>query len=545
MTPTRPSSRMTPLTPSQRQIFLAAHGGDLDVLRELIGTERGDDGDVVSTLRDEAGYTPLTIAVLQGNLEVVETLIACGGADVHGVCDARDGVSPLLLACEEDEMEIVSLLLRKGADPTVPCGRAGNLLHVATVYDQQELLEWLVQVYGVPVDMPIPETGQTALMIASALHRSSCVRWLLAQGADPEHNRDHRGKTALHHAVMRSADDRISGTTESSPRGAYASLLTSLADARGVRDECGRTALHEACHRQNGPAIRILMSLPSRQVHDEKKKRKDDRMTTVDHLGRTPLFEVASSSNADLLRGVLDRMQEMHSPRELLQALHHPDAQGWTALHHAVFCGETAVVECLLEYGVRATVPLPGSRQRNLLHLVGSGFRIHRDEYAKIKDPQAWHAQYEGAMDWLLRYGKWFVLHEPVKNGWPRLVVPPLPRFGLDECFDVKPNQSTAMSALLFRKGGSKMSVLAKDKDGNLPFFLSAATGNVSEVFEQLRAAAHEGLFHSIRPLEATSRLHGEHDSSPHGKRPTAVVVTPSRPTQLLRVETVDSPSRC
>ena len=505
-----------PLTPVERQLFLAAHSGDIAGISKICAEEP----EVSVNVEDEAEFTPLTIAIIQGSLEAVKTLVTLG-ADIQKV--GKRGLTPLLLALEEDEIEIVSYLLQRGADPTKQCGkRRGNLLHMAAIYDQVQLMEWLVQSYGLPIDTPIEETGQTALHKASAFPRGSeCVQWLLQHGANPCQT-DHQGKTALHHAVS-----HVCTKTTTAALDAYADLLTSIAAAAGVRDHFGRTAFHEACHRQNVLAVKTLMRLPQQAS-------KLDVLKNVDHLGRTPLLEL--SGNAELLQDMINRMQEIYSTREILEVLNHCDPQGWTALHHAVFCGETAVVELLLSNGARADAMIPGSRQ-SLLHLVGSGFKVQWQECGK-KDPQAWHQQYTYVTDWLLRFGEWFVQHEPVKNGWPKLSIPPLPRLaGLDESFELKPNRSSAMSALLFKK--AKASVLRKDKKGNLPFFLPAASGNVSEVFEQLRAAAHEGLFHNLAPSPATTTPPVTVRCNTRKRPAVPVTPSPSRPTQRLRVESV------
>lgn len=521
---------MPRLTPVERELFLAAHSGDVPRLSKLC-TKQAEDGLSVNIV-DEAGYTPLAIAIIQGNLEAVQTLVNVG-ADINRV-SARD-LTPILLACEEGEMKIVAYLLQCGAHPTKQCGNRGSLLHMAALYEYEEPLQWLVQDYGVPIDTPIQETGQTALHKASALHSESCVQWLLGHGANPC-QADQQGKTALHYAVLRKF---------SSSRGidayAYANLLTSLAAARSVRDQWGRTALHVACYRQNLQAVKILMRLPSPLPSNQAK---EDTLMTLDNLGRTPLFEACS--NTELLQEILYRMQEIYSQHEIREALNRSDPQGWTPLHHAVFCDNADVVMLLLSHGASADIRLPGSRQ-SLLHLVGSGFKMQWDECGK-QNPRSWHRQYNHVIDWLHQFGRWFVQHKCVTNGWPQLSIPPLPRFaGLEESFDVEPNRSSAMSSILLEMG--KATVLVKDRQGNLPFFLSAASGNVSEVFEQLRAAAHEGLFHNLikamivpspTALTTTSPVTVvENDIIRHtGKRKKGSTVTPSYHTQRLRVET-------
>ena len=190
------------------------------------------------------------------------------------------------------------------------------------------------------------------------------------------------------------------------------------------------------------------------------------------------------------------------APDTLLMELQLPDSSGWSPLHHAIQCGETATVELLLNLGVQVT-PLPANNQ-TVLHLVGSGFVVNWEEYIKSSSTSTtttssattWREQYRLATNWLLDYGKWFVQYEPVKNGWPPLKIPPIPRLtNIQDLWDIRPNHDDdgRMSQVLLQH--ANLSVLSKDSNGNLPFFLAAAAGHVSEVFVQLRAAAHEGLF--------------------------------------------------
>ena len=543
-----------PLQPWQRQIFLASHRGDVDAIRKLIAEHPTENG---VNFRDEANYTPLTIAIVQGRLSTVQALVAMG-AVVEEADDKADETNakssflsdyevkpstPVQVACEQGHLEIVRYLVDEGADPLRQHPQSGNLLHVATRYCYAHLLQWLVEDYGVPVDTPVANTGQTALHLASAMHQDRLVQWLLDdQGSDPC-LQDNQGRTALHVAVSRHCKP------EAVP------LLDRLA-ARSlhVRDNNGRTALHVACYKRQTLAVQTLLQ------HDDS----IEHCFALDSLGHSPLFEVALGGDEEDGAGLLELMLRVLRERgvektRILQELHRPDPEGWTALHHAIFCGEQAHVARLLDFGVPLTVPLANPLSSGL-HLVGSGMRILWDRRA-VQAPQAWPKQYQRVVDWMLRYGKWYVQHQAVRNGWPGAGIPPIPRCleGLEDAFDVctpkvswnsvdnlQENKTDdtgdgCMSKLLLNHGAT---VTVTDRNGNLPFFLAAASGHVAEVFVQLRAAAHEGLFENLgksavmensMASKAVAALSFT-DMSLQCSNKRAVFVTPPRRKKQLRV---------
>lgn len=89
-----------------RSFFEVAKSGDLLGIREIL--EKGENVDI----RDNAGNTPLLVAVCFGHIEVVKLLIS-HGADVNAVCEG--GYTPFRMAERTGEREIEVLLLKHGA----------------------------------------------------------------------------------------------------------------------------------------------------------------------------------------------------------------------------------------------------------------------------------------------------------------------------------------------------------------------------------------------------------------------------------------------
>ena len=540
------------LQPFERQLFLAAHRGDVLELQKICAEHTA----VNVNIADEAEYTPLTIAILENRLPVVQALVSTLGADIS--LRGKHGQTPIQLACEEGHLSIVALLVEQGADPNEAHDKQGNLLHIATLYDHLDIVQWLIQVQGMSVDTPsLNDRGHTALHIASIWHRTEILDWLLQHGGANPRQVDQDGKTALHHAVARPK----SSAAPAIPRQLLQQQQQQGRENLEVRDHLGRTPLHEACHRRNAQAVLLLLQAGANPF-------------SVDAWGRTPLYEVATGGkNATLLQAMLQVLLQQQGQEQeqqgigerrapitretLLAELQRADAQGWTPLHHAIACGETAIVQTLLSFGVKVT-PLPvdnnKTKNKTILHLVGSGLTIDWDEYTSQQPYAGWDDQYHLVADWMLRYGRWFLQYEQVKHGWPPLLLPPVPRVPeIQDLWDIKAginhteqqdddnNNDFCMSQLLVDHGGAVLSVLQKDADGNLPFFLAAASGRVSEVFAQLRVAAHEGLFqHSQQQQQQPQQQ--EHLKCPISTGAVAAMTSPKRPSSALNKAFITPP---
>lgn len=97
-------------TNSQSALHFACGKGHLEIVKLLI--EKG--GCPLNT-RDRFGYTPFTRAVLANRDAVVAYLLSSGTINL----DAKDvsvGNTPLHIACEEENLKMIGLLLEAGAD---------------------------------------------------------------------------------------------------------------------------------------------------------------------------------------------------------------------------------------------------------------------------------------------------------------------------------------------------------------------------------------------------------------------------------------------
>ncbi len=85
------------------------------------------------------GKSPLTVAVVKGDLEIVKKFIEYG-VDVN---ESSDGVTPLMLAARYNKVEIMKFLLENGANVDAKDNHGFNALKYAELSNAKETLEIL------------------------------------------------------------------------------------------------------------------------------------------------------------------------------------------------------------------------------------------------------------------------------------------------------------------------------------------------------------------------------------------------------------------
>lgn len=159
-------------TRSDQPLYGAAEAGQTRVVEFLLKAGAKPEGEI------------LEIAAGAGHLKVCEILIA-HGADVNG------GLGhPLLNAVGGDRMEVVRLLLEKGADPN-----QGNSLEEAVRLGRDEMLSLLLKKGADPAKKP------RLLAMAVGTNRADIVNLLVANGADLNIVDPENGTTALYLAI--------------------------------------------------------------------------------------------------------------------------------------------------------------------------------------------------------------------------------------------------------------------------------------------------------------------------------------------------------
>lgn len=91
--------------------------------------------------RDELGRGPLHVAVSESRIEIVELLLSRGA--IVNTCDDLTGASPLLKAVAQKRPSIVELLLRSGADVSLRNSSDKSALDLAKATGNDEIIKLL------------------------------------------------------------------------------------------------------------------------------------------------------------------------------------------------------------------------------------------------------------------------------------------------------------------------------------------------------------------------------------------------------------------
>ncbi|XP_044583853.1 ankycorbin isoform X3 [Cotesia glomerata] len=271
---------------------------------------------------DAEGHTPLHLAVIAGDTQLVAVLLA-NGADVN----AKDleGHSVLHWATVCGEAECVRLVLAAGARPSTPDLRGGSPLHYAAQCCGAavtaelsvpkkvglKVLQTLLE-FGANVNAKDEDGRQPILWAASAGSVEAVLALARTGGSAAAGATDKDGLTALHCAASRG----------------HARCVEALVNFCGAQpdhvDDNGCSALHYAATLGHADATALLLRLgadPNRQ----------------DRKGRTPALCAAAKGQLETLK-----ILALHGG-----SLHARTVRGTGVAHEAVLSGRIELIEWL------------------------------------------------------------------------------------------------------------------------------------------------------------------------------------------------------
>jgi ankyrin repeat protein len=124
------------------------------------------------------GYTPLSIAALKGNTELVSLLLDRGAA-----IDFGKGWTPLQFAISRGHENVVDLLIDRGANiMATAANHSDTAIHVAVVANQLQFIHKL-QRLGADLNART-KSGETPLHYAARDDNVEAIRLLISLGAD-------------------------------------------------------------------------------------------------------------------------------------------------------------------------------------------------------------------------------------------------------------------------------------------------------------------------------------------------------------------------
>ncbi|XP_056876820.1 histone-lysine N-methyltransferase EHMT2 isoform X3 [Takifugu flavidus] len=136
---------------------------------------------------EEDGYTGLHHAAKLGNLEIVNMLLETGQVDVNAQAsfsheEDSGGWTPIIWAAEHKHLDVIKVLLNRGADVNIADKELNVCLHWAAYAGSVDIAE-LVLNAGCSLSS-VNTHGDTPLHIASREGYLECVRLFLSRGAD-------------------------------------------------------------------------------------------------------------------------------------------------------------------------------------------------------------------------------------------------------------------------------------------------------------------------------------------------------------------------
>ncbi|EDW68267.2 LOW QUALITY PROTEIN: uncharacterized protein Dvir_GJ24619 [Drosophila virilis] len=295
---------------------------------------------------DEDGFTPLHLAVIQGNLAMVNLLLA-NKADVNAVDNEGHSVVHWATVC--GEIEALRAVLAAGASVAQPDVNGGTPLHYAAQmcgasYDNKlksnssklalEILGILLAHPQSSVDVQ-DKDGRQPLLWAASAGSAKAVIALVKAGARVE-SADKDGLTALHCAGSRGHTECID------------TLISLCGAPTDLIDTNGCTALHYAVTLGHADATARLLDLeadPNRQ----------------DRKGRTPAHCGCSKGQFETLKLLKERGANLWLR----------NAKGDLPMHEAAASGRRELLEWLLSQRPKQ-VNTTSNDGRSLLHIAAA-----------------------------------------------------------------------------------------------------------------------------------------------------------------------------
>ncbi|KAF6332429.1 ankyrin repeat and kinase domain containing 1 [Rhinolophus ferrumequinum] len=273
----------------------------------------------------ENKVTPLHFLVAQGSVEQVRLLLA---HEVDVDCQTACGYTALLIAAQDQQLDLCTLLLEHGADANLADEDGWAPLHFAAQNGDDRTARLLLD-HGARVDAQEHE-GWTPLHLAAQNNFENVARLLVSRQADPN-LREAEGKTPLHVAAYFGHVSLVK-------------LLTGQGAELDSQQRNLRTPLYLAVERGKVRAVQHL--LKSGADPD-----------AVDQNGYSPLHTAAAWGRYLICKMLLRYGASLELPTQ----------QGWTPLHLAVYKGHLEIIHLLAES--HADVGAPGGMSWTPLHL--------------------------------------------------------------------------------------------------------------------------------------------------------------------------------
>ena len=143
----------------------------------------GHGADVNALTKGEFPASPISLAIENNNNDVLPLLIERGAVIDRPL--PGEAISPIHTACMFDKPEALELLVKSDVDVNMPAKDLGAPLHVAAVNGSLDCIKILVE-HGAVIKMPFGLKWLSPLHLAADKGNLDVVRALVELGADPK-----------------------------------------------------------------------------------------------------------------------------------------------------------------------------------------------------------------------------------------------------------------------------------------------------------------------------------------------------------------------
>ncbi|KAG0529069.1 hypothetical protein BDA96_05G066700 [Sorghum bicolor] len=261
-------------------LHCAARAGHDRAVNVLVEVAR-DCGENILGCKNEAGDTALHLAARHGHGATVEVLVSAAAGPAAELNNA--GVSPLYLAVISGSLRAVRTIITKCKDDASSAGpNSQNALHAA-VFQSSEMVDVLLGWRPALADQ-VDSSGSSPLHFASSDGDLSIVRAILRAGPPGTvYKKDSSGLSALHVAA-RMGHHRV-----------IKDILGSCPEAADLRDGDGGTFIHAAAREKRSSVVSLATKDPMLR----------GLLDAQDSDGNTPLHLAVAAGSTGIVEDLL------------------------------------------------------------------------------------------------------------------------------------------------------------------------------------------------------------------------------------------------
>ncbi|XP_056137373.1 ankyrin repeat domain-containing protein 27 [Lampris incognitus] len=329
--------------------------------------------------RDEQGYTPLHVAAIFGQAQLIDLLVSKGA-----VVNATDyhALTPIHLSCQKGFQGVTLLLLHYKANTDAQDNSGNTPLHLACMYGHEDCVKALVyyDLQACRLDLQ-NDKGDTALHIAARWGYEGIIQVLLENGASTlvhNKNRDTPLQCALNSKILILLESTQNGghrkvssidSPSHSPQVSNASSRRSSVSSTSSLNSDARTDGDRVRHREVEKLLRAVADGDVEMVRyllewaEEESEEEGDGVPSQGVLCH-PLCQCPSCTPT----------QKLTSMQTSGLGVNSNNSDGFTPLHVAALHGHAALVSLLTRHG--ANINARNRQNATPLHLASQNSHV-------------------------------------------------------------------------------------------------------------------------------------------------------------------------